>query len=152
MKKVLVIIGACIIAALLLFLGSAFFLAQRADYGWDPAIATPGFIDLHPRVLIDEGHHNSSTAGITGRYWPFARLLRADGYTVERGEEAFTPGYLDGVQVLVIALRDRGDPIVGRARRLPAPHSGSRAVWGGSGEFGVCARRHDAQGLRRGSG
>jgi len=103
MKKVLVIIGACVVAVLLLFLGTAFFLAQRADYGWDPAIATPSFTDAHPRVLIDEGHHNASLAGITGRYWPFARLLRADGYSVKRGRELFTPGYLDGVQVLVIA-------------------------------------------------
>lgn len=107
MKMVLVIIGVCIIAALLLFLGSAFFLAQRADYGWDPAIATPGFNDSHPPVLIDEGHRNASLAGITGRYWPFARLLRADGYSVERGVEAFTPGYLDGVQVLVAHARLR---------------------------------------------
>ncbi|MCL4522920.1 MAG: DUF4350 domain-containing protein [Acidobacteria bacterium] len=103
MKKVLLIIGVCILTAVLLFLGSAYFLAQRADYGWDPAIATPSFIDSHPRVLIDEGHHNASTAGFTGRYWPFGRLLRADGYAVERREETFTLALLDGVQVLVIA-------------------------------------------------
>ena len=103
MNKVLLIIGACVAVVLLLFFGSAFLLAQRADYGWNPAIATPGFTDAHPRVLIDEGHHNASLAGITGRYWPFARLLRADGYSVKRGKEVITSEYLDGVQVLVIA-------------------------------------------------
>lgn len=103
MKNVLIIIGICGVAVLLVVCGIAFFLAQRADYGWDPAIATPEFTAEHPRVLIDEGHYNASSAGIVGRYWPFAQLLRADGYSVERGNVAFTRGSFDGVQVLVIA-------------------------------------------------
>jgi hypothetical protein len=100
---VLIVVGGGIAGVLVLFLCAAFFFAQRADYGWDPAIAAAAFTAEHPRVLIDEGHHNASTIGITGRYWPFARLLRADGYAVERGEQVFTPAGLDGVQVLVIA-------------------------------------------------
>lgn len=107
MKKILLLIGRGLIMLLLvlglIFLGSAFFLAQRADYGWNPAVAAPAFTAEHPRVLIDEGHHNASSVGLAGRYWPFARLLRADGYSVHRGTQAFTSGYLDGVQVLVIA-------------------------------------------------
>jgi hypothetical protein len=103
LKRALIVVVACIVLALLLGLGSAFFLAQRADYGWSPGISTPRFTAEHPRVLIDEGHSNASTAGFVGRYWPFARLLRADGYTVARGHEAFTPTFLDGVRVLVIA-------------------------------------------------
>ncbi len=102
-KIVLSILGAAVIAPLLVFLGVSFFLAQRADYGWDPAVETPGVVDADVRVLIDEGHHNASHAGITGRYWPFARLLRADGYSVERSRSAFTRGDLDRAQVLVIA-------------------------------------------------
>lgn len=82
---------------------SAFFLAQRADYGWVPAVSRPSFAAEHPRVLFDEGHHNASTAGIGGRYWPFARLLRADGYDFVRGRGAFTAAGLEGVRVLVIA-------------------------------------------------
>jgi hypothetical protein len=54
-------------------------------------------------VLFDEAHNNASTAGITGRYWPFARLLRADGYDVERNTRAFAPDRLEGARVLVIA-------------------------------------------------
>jgi hypothetical protein len=103
MKKASIVISVCGVTALLLVFGIAFFLAQRADYGWDPAIATPEFTAEHPRVLLDEGHYNASSAGIAGRYWPFARLLRADGYSVERGKDAFSRGSCDGVQVLVIA-------------------------------------------------
>ncbi len=104
MKRALVMAGVCIVTApLLLFFGSAFFFAQRADYGWDPKISTPAFAAEHPRVLVDEAHYNSSTVGFAGRYWPFARLLRADGYAIERNDDVFTPGRLDGVRVLVIA-------------------------------------------------
>lgn len=107
MKKVLLLIGASIgvgiIAIVVLFLGGAYFEAQRADYGWNPAITTPTFTTTHPIVLIDEGHHNASSAGFTGRYWPFARLLRADGYAVRRGKTAFTREGLHRIDVLVIA-------------------------------------------------
>lgn len=107
MKKAVAIAGAllsvCVVAALASFAWEAFFQAQRADYGWTPSVAEPAFTATHPVVLIDEGHNNASTAGITGRYWPFARLLRADGYAVRRGTRPFTPGSLDGARVLVIA-------------------------------------------------
>lgn len=79
------------------------FEAQRADYGWHPAVEAPTFTTEHPRVLIDEGHHNASTAGLAGRYWPFARLLRADGYAVERSSSVFGAEVLEGVRVLVVA-------------------------------------------------
>jgi hypothetical protein len=102
-KRALVAALALVAAAVLVFLGIAFFAAQRADYGWDPAIAEPSFRTEHPRVLFDEGHYNASSAGFTGRYWPFARLLRADGYDLVRGRRAFTPATFEGVRVLVIA-------------------------------------------------
>ena len=53
-------------------------------------------------MVIDQAHYNASTADIGGRYWPFGRLLRADGYEVRQGPLPFTPGTLDGVQVLVV--------------------------------------------------
>jgi hypothetical protein len=103
MRRTLIIICVFCAAAIVFILAAVYFLAQRADYGWDPAISTPVFTAEHPRILIDEGHNNASSAGITGRYWPFARLLRADGYSVERGRNRFTRGVLEGVRVLVIA-------------------------------------------------
>lgn len=103
MKRVLLVVGVLGITALAVFGGSSFFFAQRADYGWDPSVVQATFTSEHPRVLLDEGHHNASTAGFSGRYWPFARLLRADGYVVERGRCGVTPDVLRGVRILVIA-------------------------------------------------
>ncbi len=103
MRKLLLLAGILVAGVCLFFFGSAFFLAQRADYGWSPGVARPSFAGEHPRVLFDEGHDNASTAGFSGRYWPFARLLRADGYRVERGRGAFTAASLEGVRVLVVA-------------------------------------------------
>ena len=103
MKKALLVFGGIVVVALLSFLGTAFFAAQRADYGWEPAIVEPTFTFEHPRVLFDEGHHNASSASFTGRYWPFARLLRADGYQFEQGDGLFTSDYLDSVRVLIVA-------------------------------------------------
>jgi hypothetical protein len=102
-KKFILLMSVVMVAAVVLFLGIAFFSAQRADYGWEPAIAHPSFTTEHPRVLFDEGHENASKASFTGRYWPFARLLRADGYHLERGDDSFTAAYLDRTQILAIA-------------------------------------------------
>jgi hypothetical protein len=89
MKMGVILAAACVAAVPLSFLGIAFFGAQRADHGWNPAVATPTFTGAHPRVLLDEGHNDASSAGLAGRYWPLARLLRADGYAVWRGHAAF---------------------------------------------------------------
>jgi hypothetical protein len=91
------------VAAFVFVAGAAFFSAQRADYGWSPSVAQPSFASDHPRVLFDEDHFNASTAGLTGRYWPFARLLRADGWDFVRGTSVFTSAALAGVRVLAIA-------------------------------------------------
>ena len=103
MKRVLLVLGITVLVAVALLVGRAFFLAQRADYGWDPPAVQPTFTSEHPRVLFDEGHYNASTAGFAGRYWPFARLLRADGYILQRGHGALTRDVLRGVRILVIA-------------------------------------------------
>src|SRR5262245_32258681 len=126
MKRFLVAAGAVIAAGLLTFLGIAFFLAQRADYGWSPGLQSPRFAVGHPRVLIDEGHHNASAAGFTGRYWPFARLLRADGYAVTRGHALFKAGYLDDVQVLVIANASGAAKPQVFGINIPVPTDGKR--------------------------
>jgi hypothetical protein len=83
--------------------------AQRADYGWRPAIDRPAYaMGAGPTVAIDHGHHNASTADWWGRYWPFGRLLRADGYRVRHVDSTFTPATLADTQVLVIANASGG--------------------------------------------
>jgi hypothetical protein len=101
-KKAVVLVGLSLFGVALLAAMSGVYLAQRADYAWGPAVAAPAFTSTHPRAVIDQAHYNASTAGPAGRYWPFARLLRADGYEVEKGTRRFTPGSLAGVEVLVI--------------------------------------------------
>ncbi len=54
-----------------------------------------------PQVCIDEGHYNFHTA--SGRYTPFAELLRGDGYSVEGFARDFTPEALAGCTLLVVA-------------------------------------------------
>lgn len=106
MRRWLIIGGgalALLVLLALVGLGWEVKRSQRADLGWRPQLAAPSFAADGPRVLIDEGHHNASTAGIGGRYFPFARLLRADGFRVARGRGAFTAAALDGLDVLVIA-------------------------------------------------
>jgi len=89
--------------------GYAAWISQRADYGWRPAIAQPAFAaDAGPVVAIDHAHHNASTANWYGRFFPFARLLRADGYRVRFNTDAFTPAMLANTQVLVIANASGG--------------------------------------------
>ena len=93
MRKIGVIIGVCCFVVLASTAGLAALLfveGQRPDYAWRPSAAAPAFATEHPRVLIDESHHNASTAGPFGRYLPFARLLEADGYAVKRGHSHFT--------------------------------------------------------------
>jgi hypothetical protein len=102
MKTKILLVVLVIAAALLTVAAIGFLKGQRADFGWKPAVASPAYSSTHPRVVVDEAHHNASTAGIAGRYRPFARLLEADGYDVRNGKVEFSPGSLEGVHVLVI--------------------------------------------------
>ena len=74
---------------------------QFADPAFVAAVARPAYTSTHPRVAIDEGHHNIHTA--SGTYRPFAELLRHDGYDVVAFEGRFTATALEPVRVLVIA-------------------------------------------------
>lgn len=103
MKKALIVAPLGILAVLFLSFGYAAYSAQRADLGWRPKISHPAYRDTHPVVLLDEGHHNASTASWLGRYRPFAQLIEADGYALRTGHQVFSAGGLAGVQVLVIA-------------------------------------------------
>jgi hypothetical protein len=75
---------------------------QVADTAFNPSISSPEYQPgKGPAVFIDEGHNNFHTA--SGRYLPFARLLRQDGYTVEGFKGNFDKGKLSKVRILVIA-------------------------------------------------
>lgn len=74
---------------------------QEPDTTFDTRIARPAFTDRHPRVAIDEAHHNFHT--MTGRYAPLASLLRSDGCRVTAGTSRFTASSLAGLDVLVIS-------------------------------------------------
>jgi hypothetical protein len=73
---------------------------QVADGGFDTHIVRPAYVKQHPRVLFDEAHNNLYTS--TGRYKPFADLIRSDGYKLEPGAETFTRKQIEGYDVLVI--------------------------------------------------
>jgi hypothetical protein len=75
---------------------------QRADNAFRPHVAAAAFASgKGPVVLIDEGHYNFHTA--SGRYEPFARLVRADGYVVKSSSGKFSPASLKAARILVIA-------------------------------------------------
>lgn len=75
---------------------------QVEDPGFKPAIASPAFVDgKGPVVLIDEAHNNFHTA--SGRYQPFASVLRRDGYVVSASSTTFDRSALSKAAVLVVA-------------------------------------------------
>jgi hypothetical protein len=77
-------------------------LAQQvADPDFDPKVAKPAYTRKHPKVFLDEAHHNFHTAG--GRYKPFADLISSDGYEVTPNKQKFNKETLKGCDVLVIS-------------------------------------------------
>lgn len=75
---------------------------QVADTAFHPAVPHPAFpAGRGPVVLIDEAHANFHTAD--GRYAPFARLLRRDGFVVEASRETFSAASLAHARILVVA-------------------------------------------------
>ena len=75
---------------------------QVADTTFNPVISNPEYgWGTGPVVIIDEGHNNFHTAD--GRYLPFARLLRADGYEVKGFAGTYASEVPPGTSILVIA-------------------------------------------------
>lgn len=77
---------------------------QQADPAFNVKVSSPAYpagTTKHPLVLIDEAHRNFHTA--SGRYRPFAELLRGDGYRVLANGQLFDGEALKNVDVLVIA-------------------------------------------------
>lgn len=103
MKKIILFTLAIIVVAAVFGFGYVVYREQRADYGWSPAIDKPAFeSDTGPHVLVDQAHNNASTIGVAGRYWPFGKLLRADGYKVAKGKDKFTAALLAATDILVV--------------------------------------------------
>lgn len=87
---------------LLIALTMALGPQQVADTGFRPPIEKPAYPpNAGPVVLIDEAHSNFHTA--TGRYLPFAELLRRDGYIVKPSAARFTGELLRSARVMVVA-------------------------------------------------
>ncbi len=75
---------------------------QSADTSFNPSIAQPSYAaGSGPVVMLDEAHFNFHTA--TGRYLPFAQLLRRDGYVVQAFASPFNKESLRQGNILVIA-------------------------------------------------
>lgn len=77
---------------------------QHSDATFDARLVSPAYpaaVNHHPKVLIDEAHRDFHT--LSGRYQPFADLLRNDGYIVSSNQQPFTADALKDADVLVIA-------------------------------------------------
>ena len=92
---------------------------QLADENFSPPITSPAYAQgKGPLVLIDGGHNNFHTAD--GRYLPFARLLRRDGYQVRSTAGKFTKEALAAARILVIS-NAIGDENVGNWTNPTSP-------------------------------
>jgi len=90
------------LAALVLLASHAATAQQVPDMAFAPTVERPAYAaGTGPTVAIDAAHRNFHTA--EGGYAPFAKLLRADGYTVASSNEPFAAGTLTDIDVLVIA-------------------------------------------------
>ncbi len=109
---------------LLLLLAGISTAQQAFDLEYKPVIAAPiAATGRGPVVLIDEAHYNFHTA--SGRYQPFAELLRRDGFVVKASAVPFSKEALQDARVLVIAnaLAERNS----RNWSLPTPSAFSDA-------------------------
>lgn len=98
-----------ILITLVFFLGKMLAIAD-ADCTFDqvgstefqPEVKKPNYSSGRgPAVYIDEYHHNFHTS--SGRYKPFAELLKMDGYQVSASKMPFSEKALTGVDILVIS-------------------------------------------------
>jgi len=91
-----------LLGLLLLILHNPSPAQQIADTTFNPPIAQPAYPTARgPVVLLDEAHFNFHTT--TGRYRPFAQLLRRDGYVVQASTSRFDKKSLQQGKILVIA-------------------------------------------------
>lgn len=93
--------GRFLAAAFVIGLAIAGLAQQVADPDFDAKVAKAAYAKKHPKVLLDEAHHNFHTA--SGRYKPFADLISSDGYQVTPNKQKFSKETLKGCDVLVIS-------------------------------------------------
>ncbi len=114
---------------------------QVADTAFAPVIASPAFPPgSEPLVLLDEAHHNFHT--VAGRYAPFVRVLRRDGFRVEPNRASLSAEALRNANVLVIAnaLPDTGEWVLPtRPAFTPAELSAVEAWVRGGGSLFLIA-------------
>jgi hypothetical protein len=91
---------------------------QVPDPGFDTRVLRPAFAESGLRVLFDEAHHNFHTT--TGRYLPFAQLIRGDGATLLPNAALFTAATLAQQDLLVIANALGADDMSDSSARRPA--------------------------------
>lgn len=81
---------------------------QATDRSYVPSVIAPAYATGQgPTVCLDEGHNNFHT--LDHRFWPFAELLRADGYVPRSVSGRFAVPSLASCKVLVIANAQPGD-------------------------------------------
>jgi hypothetical protein len=91
-----------LLISILLLVTSSLLSQQIADTNFNPVIVKSEYgIGKGPVVAVDEGHNNFHTAD--GRYLPFAKLLRTDGYVVNSYIGEFKGSQLKNLRILVIA-------------------------------------------------
>jgi hypothetical protein len=80
-----------------------------SDPDFNPTVERATYPHDHPRVALDQAHHNFHT--LSGRYRPFGDLLASDGYEVVPNTTEFSASSLSATRVLVIAnaLGGQGD-------------------------------------------
>ena len=76
-------------------------VGQKADPNFNTAVAHPAYAASGPRIVFDQAHRNFHTA--SGRYRPFAELLRHDGYRVDSNTAPFSAETLRRADVLIVA-------------------------------------------------
>ncbi|MFC1492729.1 hypothetical protein ACFL6O_02120 [candidate division KSB1 bacterium] len=76
---------------------------QISDDDFTYIIEEPAYTEgSGPVVLVDAAHNNFHT--IDGRYSPFAKLLRSDGYIVKSGTVEITPELLNSCRIFVTSV------------------------------------------------
>ena len=88
----------CIIA----FFSTYSFTQQVPDLSFTYAVKNPAYPEGQgPVVFMDEGHNNFHK--LEGRYSPFAKLLRSDGYVLESSTAAITLDHLNRCKIFLIS-------------------------------------------------
>lgn len=96
------VIAACALSIL------AYAQDSESDPQFKATVERPTYTHDHPRVAVDQAHHNFHT--VSGRYRPFGDLLRNDGYEVVPNTTAFSASSLSTLRVLVEANAMGGEP------------------------------------------